>query len=231
MGGCEDITVKCSMRLMRMAVLKISNIRDVEVHRICCAMLSPADRHVCLMYLWTSVGAVLPKVARMLAFVANAGKRMNAATITGSPATSTPIAAASVVNLLRRISASIVEWRRAVVAVAKTGWTLKSVEKKLPFGGSNVAAISELMAEATRPTLVFPRVVATSRDAGVVDLVAVVAGVIRGITSPAINHNKLKSCGHGHLHGAAFGFFRPLFLLGIPKVRSNVVNCPLASPP
>ena len=183
------------------------------------------------MYLRSSVGTVLPKVAQLLAFVASAGKRMNAATITGSPPTSTVIAAASVVDLLRSISASIVERRRTVVAVVKTGWMLKSVEKKSPFGGRNVAAISELMAEATRLTLVFPRVVATSRNAGVADLLAVVAGVTRGITSPAINHNRLESCGDGHLHGAAFGFFRPLFLLGIPKVRSNVVNCPLASPP
>ena len=215
---------------MRMAVLKSNHIRDVEIHRVSRAMLSPTDGHVCLMYFRSSVGAVLPNVARLLAFGASAGKKMNAPTITGSPATSTSIAAASVVDLLRSISASIIERRMTVVADAKTGWTLKSVEKKLPFGGSNVVAISELMAEATRPTLVSPRVVATSRDAVFVDLVAVVAGVTRGITSPAINHNRLKSCGHGHLHGAAFGFFQPLFLLGIPEVRSNIVNCPLASP-
>ena len=191
MGGCEDITVKCSLRLMRMAVLKSSHIRDVEIHRVSRAMLSPTDGHVCLMNLRTSVGAVLSKVARLLASVANAGKITIVATITGSPATSTPNTAASVVDLLSSISVSIVERRRAVVAVAKTGWgwLLKSVEKKLPFGGSNVAAISELMVEATRPTLVFPRVVATSRDAGVVDLVGVVAGVTLGIASPAINHN------------------------------------------
>ena len=108
------------------------------------------------------------------------------ATITGSPATSTSNTAASVVDLLRSISASIVKRRKAVVAVTKTGL---SVEEKLPFGGSNVAAISELMAEATRPTLVLPLVVATSRDAGVVDFVGVVAGVTLRITSPAINHN------------------------------------------
>ena len=177
------------MRLMRMAVLKSSNITDVEVHRVCCAMLSNADRHVSLMFLWTSVGAVLSKVARLLASVANAGKRTIVATITGSPATSTSNTAASVVDLLRSISASIVKRRKAVVAVAKTGLSLKSVEEKLPFGGSNVAAISELMAEATRLTLVFPRVVATNRDAGVVDFVGVVAGVTLRITSPAINYN------------------------------------------
>ena len=147
MGRCADITVKCSISLMRMAVLKSSHIRDVEIHRVSRAMPSPIDGHVCLMYLRSSVGAVLPKVARLLAFVASAGTRMNAATITGSPVISTPIAAASVVDLLRSISASIVERRSAVVAVAKTGWTLKSVEKKLPFGGSNIAAISELMTE------------------------------------------------------------------------------------
>ena len=80
------------------------------------------------MYLRSSVGAVPFKVARLLGSVANAGKRTIAATITGSPATSTPNSAASVVDLLRSISASIAERRRAVVA--KTGWTLKSVEKK-----------------------------------------------------------------------------------------------------
>ena len=231
MGGCEDITVKCSMRLMRMAVLKSNNIRDVEIPCVSCAMLSPTDGHVCLTYLRTSVGAVLPNVSRLLASVASAGKKTNAATITGSLLTATPIAAARVVDLLRSISASIVERRRTVVAVAKTRWTLKSVEKKLPFGGSNVAAISELMTEATRPTLVFPRVVATSRDACVVDLVAVVAGATRGIKPPAINHNRLESCGHGHLHGAVFGFLQPLFLLGILEVRGNVVNLLLPSPP
>ena len=131
----------------------------------------------------TSVGAVPSKVARLIESVAIA------AMITGSPATSTSFSAASVVDLLSSISASMAERRRAVVAVAKTGWTLETVEEKLPFGGSNVAAISELMAEATRPTLVFPRGVDTSRVAGVVDFVAIAAGVTRGITSPVINDN------------------------------------------
>ena len=157
MGGCEDITVKCSMRLMRMAVLKISNIKDVEIHRVACAMLSPIDSHVCLMYLRSSVGAVPSKVARMFASVANAGKRTIVTTITCSPTTSTSISAASVVDLLISISASIAERRRAAIAVAETGWTIKSVEEKLPFGGSDIAAISKLMTEATPPTLVFPR--------------------------------------------------------------------------
>ena len=162
--------------------------------------------------------------------MASAGKRTNADTVSCTPATSTPNAAASVVDLLRSIPASIFE-RRRTVAVAKTGWTLKTVDKELPFGGSNVAVISELVAEATSPTLVFPGVVATSRDARVVDLVAVVARVTREISPPAINHNRLESCGQGHLHGAAFGFLRPLFPLGIPEVRSNIVKSSLASPP
>ena len=76
--------IKCSMRLMRMAVLKSSHIRDVEIHRVSRAMLSPTDGHVCVMYLRTSVGAVLLRVARLLAIVANAGKRTNAATITAT---------------------------------------------------------------------------------------------------------------------------------------------------
>ena len=190
---------------MRLAVLKSSHIRDVEIHRVFRAMLSPTDGHVCLMDLRSSVGTIFPSVARLLASVASAGKRTNADTVTGSPATSTPNVAASVVDLLRSISASIVE-RRRTVAVAKTGWTLKSVEKKLSFGESNVAAISKMMAEATSPTLVFSEVVATSRDAGVVDLVAGVSIVTRDILPPAINHNRLESCGHGHIHGAAFVF-------------------------
>ena len=66
---------------------------------------------------------------------------------------------------------------------------LKAIEEKLTFGRSDIAAISELMTEATRPTLGFRRVVATSGDAGIVDLVAVVGGDTRGITSSAINHN------------------------------------------
>ena len=172
-----------------MAVLKISHIRDAEIHRVARAMLSPIDSHVCLMYLRSSVGAVPSKVARLLANVANARKRTTVATITGSPATSTSIPAANGVDLLSSISASIAERRRAIVAVVKTGWTLKSVEKKLPFGGIDIAAISELMAEATHPTLVSPRIVATSRDAGIVDLVADVAGDMRGIVFPAINDN------------------------------------------
>ena len=152
-------------------------------------MLNPINSHVHLMFVRSSVGEVPFKVARLFASVANDGKRTIVAMITCSPTTSTSISAASVVDLLSSISASIAERRRAIVAVTKTGWALKSVEKKLPFGGSNVAAISELMAEATRPTLVFPRVVATSRDAGVVDFVGVVSGVTLRITSPAISHN------------------------------------------
>ena len=116
------------MRLMRMAVLKSSHIRDVEMHRVSRAMLSPTDDHVCLMFLRSIVGAVPSRVARMLASVANVGKRTNATTITGCIATSAPISPASVVDLLRSISASIIERRREVVAVAETGWTLMSVE-------------------------------------------------------------------------------------------------------
>ena len=152
-------------------------------------MLSPINSPVRVMDLRSSVGAAPSKVARLFASVANDGKITIVATITCSPTTSTSISAASVVYLLISISASIAKRRRVVVAVGKTGWTLKSVEEKLPFGGSDIAAISELMAETTRPTLVFPRVVATSRDAGIVDLVAVVAGHMRGITFPAINDN------------------------------------------
>ena len=162
MGGCEDISVKCCMRLMRMSVLKISDIRDDEIHRVARAMISPINNHVRLMYLRSSAGAVPCKVARLFASVANDGKRAIVATIMCSPTTSTSISAASVVDFLISISASISERRRAVGAVAKTGWTLKPVEEKSPFGGSDIAAISELMAEATRPTLVFQRVVATS---------------------------------------------------------------------
>ena len=138
-----------------MAVLKSSHIRDVEIHRVFRAMLGPTDGHVCLMDLRSSVGEILPNVAWLLVNVASAGKRTNVDTVSGSSATSTPNAAASVVDLLRSISASIVE-RRRTVTYTKTGWTLESVEKKLSFGGSNVAAISNLVAEATSPTLVFP---------------------------------------------------------------------------
>ena len=103
-----------------------------------------------------------------------------------------------------------IDERRKTVAVSRTECTLKSVEKKLPFGGINVAAISKLIFEATSPTLVFLGVVATSWDAGVVDLVTVVARVTREISPPAIKHNRQESVRHGHLHGAAFGFLRPL---------------------
>ena len=66
---------------------------------------------------------------------------------------------------------------------------LKSVEEKLSFGRSDIAAISELMTDATRPTLGFRRVVATSGDAEIVDLVAIVARTMTGITFPVINNN------------------------------------------
>ena len=66
---------------------------------------------------------------------------------------------------------------------------LKAIEEKLTFGRSDIAAISELMTEATRPTLGFRRVVATSGDAGIVDFVAIVAGDMMGIAFPAINDN------------------------------------------
>ena len=177
------------MRLMRMTVLKISDIRDVEIHRVARAMLKPINSLVRLMYLRSSVGAVPSKVAWLFASVANDGKITIVATITCSPTTSTSISIASVVDLLTSISASVDERRKAVVAVGKTGWTLKSVEEKLAFGGSDIAAISELMIVAARPTLILPRVVATSRGAGVADLVNVVAEDARSITSPAINNN------------------------------------------
>ena len=165
---------------MRMAVLKISDIRDVEIHRVARAMFSPINSHVRLMYLRSSVGAILSEVSRLL-------RKAIAAAIPGSPTTSASISTASVVDLLMSIPASIAERRRATIAVAKTRRTLKSVEKKLPFGGSDIAAISELMVVAARPTLVSTRVVATSRDAGVVDLVAVFVEDARRRTSPAIS--------------------------------------------
>ena len=62
------------MRLMRMAVLKVSHMRDVDIHRVARTMLSPIDSHVYLMYLRSRVVAVLSKVALLLASVANAGK-------------------------------------------------------------------------------------------------------------------------------------------------------------
>ena len=66
---------------------------------------------------------------------------------------------------------------------------LKAIEEKLTFGKSDIAAISKLMTEATRPTLGFRRFVATSGDAGIVDLVAIVARMIMGITFSVINDN------------------------------------------
>ena len=66
---------------------------------------------------------------------------------------------------------------------------MKAIEEKLSFGRSDIAAISELMTEATRLTLGFRRVVATSGDAGIVDLVAIVARMMTGIMFPAINDN------------------------------------------
>ena len=130
------------MRLMRLAVLKRSHILNVEIHRVFRAMLSPTDGHVCLMDLRSSVGEIFASVAGLFSSLASAGKRTNADTVSGTPGTSTPNAAASVVDLLRSILASIVEKRRTVAA-AKTGWRLKSSEKKMSFGGSNIAAIGE----------------------------------------------------------------------------------------
>ena len=121
MGGCEDITVNCCMRLMRMLVLKMSDIRDDEIHHVARAMLRPINSHVRLMYLRSSVGAVPCKVSWLLASVANDGKRAVVATIMCSPTTSTSMSAASVVDLLMSVSASIVERRRADNAVAETG--------------------------------------------------------------------------------------------------------------
>ena len=66
---------------------------------------------------------------------------------------------------------------------------LKAIEEKLTFGRSDIAAMSELMTEATRPTLGLRRVVATSKDTGIVDLVAIVARTMTGITFPVINDN------------------------------------------
>ena len=85
------------------------------------AKISPINSHVRLMYLRSSVGAVPCKVSRLLAGVANDRKRAIVATIMCSPTTSTSMSAASVVDLLINISASIAERRRADVAVAETG--------------------------------------------------------------------------------------------------------------
>ena len=214
---------------MRLAALKYSHIRNVEDNRVLPAMISAPDDHISLMKLRARDGTILRNVARLLADMASAGKGTAAATAVGTPTASTSNAAASVVDLLGRFAASIVERGRAI-AVAKTRWTLGTLEKKLPLCGCNVAAISKLVAEATCPTFVLPGIVATSRGAGVVDFVAVAASVAREISPPAIDHNGLKACGHGHLHCAAFGFLQPLFQLGIPEVRNNIINGSLAPP-
>ena len=120
-----------------------------------------------------------------MAGIAKSGKRAFVATIICSPTDSTSISAASVVDLLMSSSASIAERKRADIAVAETG--LLALEEKLSFGGRDIAAISELMPEATRSTLDSRRVVATSGDAGIVDSVAIVARMMTGITLPVIN--------------------------------------------
>ena len=61
------------------------------------------------------------------------------------------------------------------------------MEEKLSFGRRDIAAISQLMPEATSSTLDFRRVVATSGNAGIVDFVAIVARMMTGITLPVIN--------------------------------------------
>ena len=66
---------------------------------------------------------------------------------------------------------------------------LKAIEEKLTFGRRDIAAISELMTKATRQTLGFRRVVATSGDAGIVDLVGIVTRTMTGITFSTINDN------------------------------------------
>ena len=109
------------MRLMRMSISKISDIRYDEIHCVARSMISPITSHVRLMYLRSSVGAVPCKVARMFASIANYGKRAIVATIMCSLTTSTSMSAASVVDLLMSISASIAERTRADVAVAETG--------------------------------------------------------------------------------------------------------------
>ena len=129
---------------MRSAALKCSHIRNVEVHRVFPTMLSATDGHVSLMNLRASAGSKFRNVTQLLANIASAGKRTAAATVLGTPTASTSNAAASVVDLLGGIAASIVERGRAI-AVAKTRWPLGTLEKKLPLCGFNVAAISKLV--------------------------------------------------------------------------------------
>ena len=211
-----------------LVALKCSHIQDVEVHRVLPTMISASNGHINLMDLRARAGAKPCHVAWLLANIADAGKRTAATTPMGTPTATTSDAAASVVDLLGGIAAPVVECGRTT-AVAKTRWPLGTLEKLLPLCGCSVAAISKLMAKATCSTLVLPGIVATSRGAGVVDFVAVAAGVAREVSPPAIDHNGLKAC--GHLHCAAFGFLQPLFLLGIPKVRNDVINGSLAPPP
>ena len=201
--------------MRRLAALKCIHIRNVEINRVLATTISASNRHISSMNLRSRVGARPRHVARFLTKIVNALKRTATTTAMGTPTATTSDAAASVVDLLGDIAASVVECGRTT-AVAKTRWPLGTLKKKLPLCGCNVAAISKLVAEATCSTLVLPKIVVTSRGAGVVDFVASAAGVAREVLPPAINHNELKACGHGHLHCAAFGFLRPLFLLGIP---------------
>ena len=91
--------------------------------------------------------------------------------------------------------------------------------------------MSELVAEASGCALVSPLIFATSWSGGVVDSVATTAAISWVVLPPAIDHNGLKTGGHGHLHCTALGFFQPLFLLCISEVRHNVVNGSLVPPP
>ena len=120
------------MRLMRSTALKSSRIRNVEVHRVFHAMLNATDGHVVFMDLRSIAGVELRNVTELFAHIANARKVTAAATVSDTPTASTSNAAASVVDLVGGIAAFIAKHKR-MVEVAKTGGTLRTLEKELAF--------------------------------------------------------------------------------------------------
>ena len=140
-----------------LAALKCSHIRNVEVHRVLPTMISASDGHISLMDLRAKAGAKPRHVARLLANIADAGKKTAAITAMGTPTATTADVATSVADLLGGIAAPVVEFGR-MIAVAKTRCLLGTLEKKSPLC---IAAICKLVAEATCSTLVLPGIVAT----------------------------------------------------------------------
>ena len=103
-----DITIESGIRLMRLGALESIQIQDVEVNLVHSSItVSASDHHICLMGLRLSLGNISPRVARLLASIADALEN-SAATPVSTSAATTSDPTSDVVDGLRTTAAAVV---------------------------------------------------------------------------------------------------------------------------